>query len=264
MQQRRKSTKIDGTSLRRCFANAPREKNSVCSLPGATWHRCWSPRRAPSRSWALVLASWGVFGDALGAPGRAGDTLKRSRDDPGTSLGTSGRPVRVARPILGRFWVPQNAQIDHPARPAHRASSTSQSCQLDQPDRPANRAMSTGEASSLQKLGCRPAKTGLVASSLVRLTWPRRHSLTISLSTSLLRTICNDVLASSGPCLVSSICMYIYIYRYIYIYMYICTYKYIYIYTYIYVYRCIYIYTYIYICIYVYIYIYMFIKFQFN
>ena len=41
----------------------------------------------------------------------------------------------------------------------------------------------------------------------------RATSLTISLSTSLHRTICSDVLASSGPCLVSSISIYLYLYK---------------------------------------------------
>jgi hypothetical protein len=52
---------------------------------------------------------------------------------------------------------------------------------------------------------------------LARSIWPRRNSLTICLSTSLHRTCCNDVLASSGPCLVSSIYIYIYIYIYIWL-----------------------------------------------
>ena len=49
----------------------------------------------------------------------------------------------------------------------------------------------------------------------------RQRSQTISLSTSLHRTVCNDVLASSGPCLVSSVYIYIYIYIYINVYIYI-------------------------------------------
>ena len=102
------------------------------ALPVVPGHSFWRPGVSLGTLWRL--------------PGRAGETSRHSRDDTRTSLGTSGRPVRVARPILDRFWVPRRAQIDQPARPAHRASLTSQSCQLDQPDRPANRASSTRDA----------------------------------------------------------------------------------------------------------------------
>ena len=63
----------------------PREISRLSFLD-ATSRRFWSPRHAPVRSWALVLASWGVFGDAPSAtrvcrgrletlPGRSGNAL---------------------------------------------------------------------------------------------------------------------------------------------------------------------------------------------
>ena len=56
LQKNRKSTKIDETSLRRCFTNAQREENSMFPLPDATWRRFWSSRRAPRRSRVLLSA----------------------------------------------------------------------------------------------------------------------------------------------------------------------------------------------------------------
>ena len=107
----RKSTKIGEISLRRCFANEPRDKNSICSLPGAPWCRCRSPRRAPGQSQELFLASQVALGDSPGAFGprrrRPKTHPRRSRHAFGVLLGATGRPERVQGAILGRFWVPR-------------------------------------------------------------------------------------------------------------------------------------------------------------
>ena len=112
LRKNRKSTKIVEKSLRRRFANEPREENSIFSLPDATWRRFWSPRRAPGRSWAHFLASPGALGDPPGAPGarrgRPKTLLRRSQDASGTLLGATGHPERVPGPILTRFWVPRD------------------------------------------------------------------------------------------------------------------------------------------------------------
>ena len=81
LQKNKKSTEIDEKSLRRCFANAQSEENSIFPLPDATWCRFWSPRRAPGRSRAPFLATRGTLGDSPDAPAaRRG----RSRDAPET------------------------------------------------------------------------------------------------------------------------------------------------------------------------------------
>ena len=81
LRKARKSTKIDGQSLRRRIANEPRVKKLIFALPGATWRRFWSPRRAPGRSRAPFLASRGSLGDPPDAPaarrGRSGTLPRR-------------------------------------------------------------------------------------------------------------------------------------------------------------------------------------------
>ena len=87
----------------------PREISRLSFLD-ATSRRFWSPRHAPVRSWALVLASWGVFGDAPSAtrvcrgrletlPGRSGNALGplgASRERPQIDFGLIlGSPERV-------------------------------------------------------------------------------------------------------------------------------------------------------------------------
>ena len=109
LRKARKSTKIDGKSLRRRFANEPRGKKSIFALPGATWRRFWRLRSIPGRSRALLLASRAALGDPPGDPGACRgrpETLpRRSRDAFRMLLGTTGRPERVAGSILSRFWV---------------------------------------------------------------------------------------------------------------------------------------------------------------
>ena len=99
-------------SLRRCFPTDLRRKFSVFSLWDATWHRFWSPRRAPGRSWAHFLASRVPLVTPPGAPGarrgRPKTLLRRSQDASGTLLGATGHPERVPGPILTRFWVPRD------------------------------------------------------------------------------------------------------------------------------------------------------------
>ena len=116
LQKTQKSKKIDEKSLRRCFANAPREKNSIIPLPDETWRRFWSPRRAPECSRAPFLTSWGALKDSLGAPGarrgRPKTLPRRSRDAFGTLLDATMCPERVLGAILSRFWVPRGVSGD--------------------------------------------------------------------------------------------------------------------------------------------------------
>ena len=120
------------------------------------------------------------------------------------------------------------------------ASSQLPAASSRQPARPASPAKVKSVAQRSSVLGRSTAQvlrrigTGLVASSLVRSAWRARprcsgsirqaktkrlaKKISISLSTSLHRTIWNDMLASSPH---ASNLVYIYIYIYIYIYMYI-------------------------------------------
>ena len=116
LQKNRKSTNIDEKSLRRCFANALHEGNSIFPLSDATWCRFWSPRHAPRRSRAPFLASRGTLGDPPDAPaarrGRSGTLPRRSRDAFGTLLDATGCPERVPGTIFTRFWVPRGVSGD--------------------------------------------------------------------------------------------------------------------------------------------------------
>ena len=114
--KKRKSTKIDEKSLRRCFANALHAESSIFPFSDATWRRFWSPRRAPRRSRAPFLACRVALGDSPGPPGgRRGRSVtlpRRSRDAFGTLLHDTGSPERVPGAILSRFWVPRGVSGD--------------------------------------------------------------------------------------------------------------------------------------------------------
>ena len=116
LQKNQKSKKIDEKSLRRCFANAPRKKNSIFPLPDATWRRFWSSQRAPECSRAPFLTFRGALRDSLGAPGarrgRPKTLPRRSRDAFGTLLDVTMCPERVLGAILSRFWVPRGVSGD--------------------------------------------------------------------------------------------------------------------------------------------------------
>ena len=57
------------------------------SLPDATWHRFWLSRRAPRRSRALALGSWGALGRSRGAPETSQDAAKTPRNSSWNALG---------------------------------------------------------------------------------------------------------------------------------------------------------------------------------
>ena len=109
LRKHRKTAKICEKSLRRRFANAPSEQNSLFALPDATRSRFWLSRHVPDRSWAPLEASRDALGDPPGAPGtRRGPPEmlpRRLLDAPGTLLGALGRPERVPGVILSRLWV---------------------------------------------------------------------------------------------------------------------------------------------------------------
>ena len=119
---------------------------------------------------------------------------------------------------LGADFGHLGAPLDAPGR-SPRASSTNL-CRLDRPrSTHFDRLGRLGEPQAIHfgRLGrfdrpCagpndvpRPDRSGRL--DLAPSIWPRRHGITISLSTSLHRTFCNDLHASSQPCLVSSICI---------------------------------------------------------
>ena len=116
LPKKRKSTKIDEKSLRRCFANELHEENSIFPLPDATWRRFWSSQCAPECSRAPFLTFRGALRDSLGAPGarrgRPKTLPRRSRDAFGTLLDASGCPERVPGAIFTRFWVPRAVSGD--------------------------------------------------------------------------------------------------------------------------------------------------------
>ena len=133
---------------------------------------------------------------------------------------------------LGADFGHLGAPLDAPGR-SPRASSTNL-CRLDRPrSTHFDRLGRLGEPQAIHfgRLGrfdrpCAgpndvpwPDRSGRL--DLAPSIWPHRHSITISLSTSLHRTFCNDLHASSQPCLVSSIYIYIYIYINTHIYIYI-------------------------------------------
>ena len=99
LQKNQKSKKIDEKSFRRCFANAPRKKNSIFPLPDATWRRFWSSQCAPECSRAPFLTFRGALRDSLGAPGarrgRPKTLPRRSRDAFGTLLDATMCPEKV-------------------------------------------------------------------------------------------------------------------------------------------------------------------------
>ena len=109
LRKNQKSMKNDGRSLRRRFANEPREKNSMFALPGATWRRFWRPRSVPRRSSALFLASRAALGAPPGDPGarrgRSATLPRRSRNAFRTLLGSTGRPGRLPGGSRERFSI---------------------------------------------------------------------------------------------------------------------------------------------------------------
>ena len=101
--------KFGRKSIENRSASEPCQENSIFSFRDATWHRFWSPRRAPGRSWAIFLASKGALGDPPGGPearwGRPEKLPRRFRDAFGTPLGATIRAERVQGQICDRFWV---------------------------------------------------------------------------------------------------------------------------------------------------------------
>ena len=112
----RKSIEIEKKSNENQSASEPCQDNSIFLFPDATWHRFWSPRRAPRRSRAPFLAFRGALGDSPGTPGgrrgRSGMLSRRSGDAFGTLLHATESPEKVPGAILTRFWVPRGVSED--------------------------------------------------------------------------------------------------------------------------------------------------------
>ena len=85
--QREKRPEIIEKLIRKSFANELGQKNHDSSLPDATWHRFWLSRRAPRRSRALALGSWGALGRSRGAPETSQDAAKTPRNSSWNALG---------------------------------------------------------------------------------------------------------------------------------------------------------------------------------
>ena len=110
---REKRSEIIEKLLRKSFANELRQRNHDFSLPDATWHRFWLSRRAPRRSRALALGSWGDLGRSRGAPETSQDAAKTPRNSSWNALGRH-RPSgeAPARSICGRFVMPRSFSRD--------------------------------------------------------------------------------------------------------------------------------------------------------
>ena len=85
-----KVQKNDPKSSKNCSEKASRtscaKKNHDFSAPDATWHRSWLYRRAPRRSRALALGSWGALGRSRGAPETSQDAAKTPRNSSWNAL----------------------------------------------------------------------------------------------------------------------------------------------------------------------------------
>ena len=114
--QREKRPEIIEKLLRKSFANELRQRNHDFSLPDATWHRFWLSRRAPRRSRALALGSWGALGRSRGAPETSQDAAKTSRNSSWNALGRhqpsgEGPGIDFVRFLMPRsfsrdgFWI---------------------------------------------------------------------------------------------------------------------------------------------------------------
>ena len=125
--QREKRPEIIEKLLRKSFANELRQKNHDFSLPDATWHRFWLSRRAPRRSRALALGSWGALGRSRGAPETSQDAAKTPRNSSWNALGRhrpSGEapaidfrsicdaPKLLPGRLLDRFGLPRLTCLD--------------------------------------------------------------------------------------------------------------------------------------------------------
>ena len=138
------------------------------------------------RSWARLGVDFGSLGAPPDAPGRCPRTSS-------TDLGRLDLPRSIHFDRLGCLDRLRNTHFDPLGRISAQLSSFP--------------AIGPGiELPCRAQLTIGPGRSGQVSSFPAALSSPtiRLAKKTINLSTSLHRKTCNDLLASSGPCLVSS------------------------------------------------------------